>query len=82
MQLFQQACEVAAKYAAEYVRRHNLTAPTDALSESVIANVRVQLPQAIQDAKDAAEIGMRDVASSTFAASMALAGIKAAKEFV
>jgi hypothetical protein len=50
------------------------------LGECLKANVKIRLPQALADAKAAIECNMGQVAQQTFFATMALAGIDAAKE--
>jgi hypothetical protein len=52
----------------------------DGKLECIKANAKIRLPQALAEARQAIEIGMVQVAEKTFAATMALAGIDAAKE--
>lgn len=51
---------------------------SDALADRVREAVAEELPAAVADYQDAAAVGMADVARATFAASLALAGIRAA----
>jgi len=44
------------------------------------ANIKIRFPEAVRSAEQALGCGMNQVASQTFQASMALAGIDAAKE--
>jgi len=74
------ASQTAMKAAAEYLRKHNLGADVDALCECIRAHMRAALPGALNDAKAALDANMGAVAERTFLASMALAGIEAAKE--
>jgi len=52
----------------------------DALIECVRSNMKMQFPQALNDAKEALDIGMDKIAVMTFIASMNLVGIDSAKE--
>lgn len=74
------AANVAIRAAIAYMQRHGLTADPAALSEALRTRVKAALPQALADAKEALEAHMEQVAMQTFAASMAMAGIEAAKE--
>ena len=78
--LGQAAFDIAARGACEYLKAHNLRADIPALTQCVRSWCTVKMPEALQDARAAAEIGMVDVAEQTFAATMVLAGIEAAKE--
>jgi hypothetical protein len=71
---------VAMKSAANYLHANKMTADVDALLECLRSWCKVQLPVALADAKEAADCGMNQIATATFSASMALAGIEAAKE--
>ena len=66
--------------AAEYCHAHNLKADPGALAECCRAHARLRLPEALADAKEAVDCGMKQVAVATFVATMRLAGIEAAKE--
>lgn len=72
--------ETAMRAAAEYLRAHSLQADTRALCECIRSWIKIKLPEALRDAKEALDAGMGQVAETTFRASMALAGIEAAKE--
>ena len=72
--------EVAMRAAAEYLARHSLTADPVALTECLKAHLKAALPIALADAKRALDARMEAVALQTFEASLALAGIEAAKE--
>jgi hypothetical protein len=74
------ACRIASQGAIEYLRVHGLTADMTALSECIRSWVKIKLPDALGDAREALACGMGHVAEQTFAASMMLAGIEAAKE--
>jgi hypothetical protein len=74
-------CEVVAVNAAKaYLAAHNLKADTKALAECLKSWISAKLPEAINDAMDAYKVGMKDVGDATFKATMAQAGIEAAKE--
>ncbi|MGH8897007.1 MAG: hypothetical protein ACRDZ4_08310 [Egibacteraceae bacterium] len=79
-QLAQAAAQIAMRGAREYLNRHSLKADPAALSETLRSWVKIKLPEALKDAKDAIEAGMHQIAEQTFAASMFQAGIEAAKE--
>lgn len=53
---------------------------TDAFCDCLKANIKIRMPKALADAKEALEVGMNEIAEQTFAAEIALAGIDAAKE--
>ena len=74
------AVDAAIRGAVEYLKAHNLAADPDALLSCVRSWCKIKLPEALRDAKDALDAGMSEVAEQTFAATMALAGIEAAKE--
>lgn len=74
------AAQIAMRAAAEYLRRHNLEADPAALAATLRAWLKIKLPEGLRDARQALEAGMGKVAEQTFAASMAQAGIEAAKE--
>jgi hypothetical protein len=79
-ELGEAAMMIAARAAAEYLRRHNLEADPTALLETLRSWVKIKLPEALRAARTALEARMPQAAEQTFAASMALAGIEAAKE--
>lgn len=66
--------------AVAYLKAHDLTADCGELSESLRRHVKACLDGALADIRDAAECGMHAIGVATFAASMRLAGIAAAKE--
>lgn len=70
----------AMKAAADYLHANRLTADVDALLECLRSWVKIKLPSALDDAKKATDCGMDHFAIVTFRASMALAGIEAARE--
>lgn len=81
-QLGTAAAEIAMRAAAEYVRANNLKVlDYDAATACLRSWCKIKLPQALADAKQAQECGMSHVAEMTFKATMAEAGIEAAKEF-
>lgn len=76
------AVAVAEKAAREYLRTHGLkSVDPDAAGACLKSWIMHKLPGAMKDAKDALDCGMKQIAETTFRASMALAGIEAAKEF-
>ncbi len=75
------AVKIAANAAHAWFAQHSAKPVSlDAFCECLKANVKVYLPGALRDAREALEAGMYEVGQQTFAASMALAGIDAAKE--
>ena len=60
--------------------RDDLMERMDEFAMALKAEVATAFTEALKDAKDAFSAGMPDVASSTFAATMRLAGINAAKK--
>jgi hypothetical protein len=76
------AANVAMKAAAEYIRANNLKVlDYEAATECLKSYCKTRLPIALQEAKEALDCGMTQVAEMTFKATMAQAGIEAAKEF-
>ena len=73
-------CDAAMRGAVEYLRANDLKANVDALVPCLRSWVKAKFPEALHDAKEAFDAGMSQVALTTFCASMALAGIEAAKE--
>ena len=59
---------------------HKFDAGDEAFCECLKSWLKIQLPIALKDAKDAISAGMHDAANQTFIASMTIAGIEAAKE--
>jgi hypothetical protein len=55
---------------------------TDVLARAIMAKIKTVLPEALEDAKEAFAVGMNNAAVETFRASIALAGVEAAKECV
>jgi hypothetical protein len=78
--LLDYAFPVALLAAREYLAVHALQAHPQTLANSLKASIEAAFPAAIQDAKQAFDAGMGEIAIQTFKASMALAGIDAAKE--
>jgi hypothetical protein len=78
--LVEAACQVAMRAAASYLQAHNLRADDSALAACLRSHCKIALPAALHDAKEALDCGMGQAAEATFRASMALAGIEAAKE--
>lgn len=75
------AANVAMKAFAEYVKAHNLKVlDYDAATACLRSWCRIMLPRALDDAKEALDCGMTQIAEATFKATMAQAGIEAAKE--
>jgi hypothetical protein len=73
------AAKTAMVAAAEYLRVHKLVCKDyAAAAECIKSHIKMRLDQAM---KDALECGMDAIAAATFTASMAEAGIEAAKEF-
>lgn len=71
---------IAIRAAQEYLRVHGLKAEPATLAECISSWVRVKFPEAAADAKAAFACGMIEMGKQTFAASIAQAGIEAAKE--
>jgi len=74
------AAQIAMRAALQYLRAHGLEADPAALAETLRSWVKIKFPEALADVRKALEARMDKVAEQTFAASMALAGIEAAKE--
>ncbi len=67
--------------AIQYMEAHDLKPLSEqALSECLRSWVKIKLPEALADAKDAIEAHLGGYAESTFKATIVLAGIEAAKE--
>ena len=78
--LAQVATDTAILAAATYLRKHGLQAPPEVLSSFLMDWIKIKLPEALRDAKEAIDAGMAEAAQQTFLASMMQAGIEAAKE--
>jgi len=74
------AVVIAARGARQYLDVHKLKADPAALTACLKSWVKIKFPEALNDAKAAISAGMHAVAEQTFAATMRLAGIEAAKE--
>lgn len=74
------AARIAQAGANNYLVAHNLTADPAVLSECLGSWLKLKLPEALADAKEAFACHMDRVAVQTFAASIMQAGIEAAKE--
>lgn len=79
-QFAQEAVTVAIRAAGEYLRAHNLKADNEALAACLRSWVKIKLPEALRDCKEAFDCGMTQIGIATFKASLAQAGIEAAKE--
>lgn len=74
------ACEIAASGAAAYLRKVGAVVNNrDALADLVKESVAASWSSAVQDMLDAFRARMFEVGEQTFAASMVLAGVGAAK---
>jgi hypothetical protein len=78
--LSEQTLHIAAQAAMRYLEAHGLTASPDALASCLTSWVRAKLPEALRDAREAVEAGMYEYGQMTYQATIALAGIEAAKE--
>lgn len=77
------AVMIAARGAAEYIRKHwHGLPPQSDLLPLLKEEVKAAIPQALDDAKQALEAHMTEAAEQTFAASMVIAGIAAAKAYI
>lgn len=74
------AAGIAYKAAQTWLTRNNKTADPDALAACVLSWTRASVRAALLDARDAIRANMEQYAVMTFQASMALAGVEAAKE--
>ena len=74
------ALGIAWKSAQAWLTKNNKHAEPDALAACVKSWVKISVSEALADARAAIDCGMSEAAVQTFAASMALAGIEAAKE--
>lgn len=74
------AAQIAMKSAVQYLTVHKLKADPAALAECLKSWCKIQLPAALHDAREAMNCGMSQIAEATFAATMSIAGIEAAKE--
>lgn len=79
--LAETAVKIAANAAREWFIKHE-TKPVslDAFCDCIKTNVKLHLPAALKDAKEAFDANMPKIAEQTFAAAMMIAGIEAAKE--
>lgn len=79
--LVQAAQTYAVRGAQQYLQAHNLKAiSNEALCDCIISWIKIKLPEALHDAKEAMACNMTQIAETAFAASMVQAGIEAAKE--
>lgn len=82
-ELARNAIGIATNGAVKYLQAHNLRPrSSDELVAAIKREVEKALPEALEDAKAALDIGMKDVGALTFSASMVNAGIAAAKESI
>ena len=72
--------KIVAAGAQEYLRCHNLRADDSALLACCKSWLKIELPNALRDAKEAMDCHMPQVAETTFKATLFNAGIEAAKE--
>jgi hypothetical protein len=70
----------AARAAADFLERNQLVADVDTLAQALKRHCKSNMRSAVNDACDAFDCGMTMVGEATFRASMALAGVAAAKE--
>jgi hypothetical protein len=78
--LGEQTMHIAAQAAMRYLETHNLTASPAALASCLTSWVRAKLPEALHDAREAMDAGLSEYGELTYKATIALAGIEAAKE--
>lgn len=71
---------IAIRAAKVYLDVHGLTADPGALSACISSWVKIKFPEAARDAMAAFDCGMVEAGKLSFAASIAQAGIEAAKE--
>jgi hypothetical protein len=80
------AADIAMRAAVASLRKRNVLpcgdAELDRMIEILRRVTREMLPAALDDAKAAVDAGMSNAAAVTFAASMAIVGVKAADAFV
>jgi hypothetical protein len=76
------AATLAMQGAAEWLKANDLVRTTDldAVCVAIRRHATQAVHEALADAREAFEAGMTNAASATFAATMKLAGIAAAKE--
>lgn len=79
-QLVTVAADTAMKAAVQYIHANGLGYDLDALLACLRANVKARFQEALADSKRALDANMGKIAEQTFLATMALAGIDAAKE--
>ena len=79
-ELIEVASRMAATGAREYLAAHKLQTEPNALAACLKSWIKIKLPEALADAKEALACHMGQVAEATFAATMMQAGIEAAKE--
>ena len=80
--LVTRAADLSMNAAATYCHENKIdTTEVDVLLAHLQTEVKVVIEDAIADAKAAIDANMVEMASATFAASMRLAGINAAKKF-
>ena len=77
------AANITMNASADYIHRNNLTVTDYKVAADVIRDFcKEALFPALDDAKEALETGMGQIAEATFQASMRMAGIEAAKKLV
>ena len=73
---------IAMEAAARFIARNNLKVDFGCLTENLKIQVKAKLPEALADAQAAIACRMTAVAEQTFAATIALAGVEAARRSV
>lgn len=73
------ASEAAVRGAKAYLQAHELHADTPTLAQAIREACLSAIPRALKDLEEAIDCGMAEVGFTTFRASMALAGVQAAK---
>lgn len=85
LSMVSRACDTASLAAYEWANKQGITkeafiAKLDAFTLAAKPRYHAACTKALADAKEAAELGMIEVAKATFIATFVLAGIEAAKE--
>ena len=79
-ELWERSFQIALRAAVAWLGKNKAGYREGALGECLGSNMKAAWDGAMADVRAAHEAGMDQIASHTFAASMALAGIEAAKE--
>ncbi len=72
--------QIVVNTAQEYLRIKNFKADETALLACCKSWLKIKLPEAMRDAKEAMDCGMNQAAEMTFKVTLAQGGIEAAKE--